>query len=198
MTTLAALRRAMAASGEGRDAISGDWDFAANGVRSDDALTPAAVLIAVTDEAEPQLLLTRRTAHLRRHAGQVAFPGGRIDPGDAGPIAAALREADEEVALCPADVEVLGSLPVWETGTGYAITPVVGVIPPGLVLTPHEAEVADVFMVPFDHVMAAANHELREAEWQGRTRHYYTIRHGDNEIWGATAGIIVNLARRLG
>lgn len=160
-------------------------------------LTPAAVLIAVTREAEPQLLLTRRSADLRRHPGQIAFPGGRIDPDDADAVAAALREAEEEVALARNEVEVLGQLDRYETGTGYAITPVVGLVAPGLALIPQEREVAAIFHVPFAHVIDPANHEIRDGQWQGQTRRVYVIRHGDHEIWGATAGILVNLARRL-
>lgn len=160
-------------------------------------LTPAAVLIAVTREAEPQLLLTRRSADLRRHPGQIAFPGGRIDPDDADAVAAALREAEEEVALARNEVEVLGQLDRYETGTGYAITPVVGLVAPGLELIPQASEVAAIFHVPFAHVIDPANHEIRNGQWQGQTRRVYVIRHGDHEIWGATAGILVNLARRL-
>lgn len=178
--------------------MGGDWDLHPDPLRSVPIdLTPAAVLIAVTREAEPQLLLTRRRADLRRHPGQIAFPGGRVDPGDADEVAAALREAEEEVALSPGNVNVLGRLDRYETGTGFAITPVVGLVPPGLVFTPQASEVADVFHVPFAHVIDPANHQVRESQWQGQTRRYYVIRHGEHEIWGATAGIIVNLARRL-
>ncbi len=197
MTLLDRLRAAMATTPQARagygsdDEISGHFDAP----RGD--LTPAAVLMAVTLAAEPMLLLTKRTDTLRRHAGQVAFPGGRIDPGDASPTAAALREADEEVALAPHHVEVLGALDRYETGTGFSITPIVGLIPAGLVLTPHEREVAEVFEAPLAHVLDPANHELRQSEWQGRTRRYYVIRHDRHDIWGATAGMIVNLARRL-
>ncbi len=160
-------------------------------------LMPAAVLIAVSNEAEPQLLLTRRPTTMTRHPGQIAFPGGRIDPDDDDAIAAALREAEEEVALGRHHVEVLGTLDSYETGTGFSIRPVVGIVPPGLVLMPHEREVAEVFHVPFAHVIDPANHEVRSGEWQGRERKFYVIRHGDREIWGATAGILVNLSRRL-
>ncbi len=197
MTTIAALRRALDRSGT--PGFRGDWDVTAEPrPEPDQSLTPAAVLVAVTDAPEPMLLLTRRPTTMRRHAGQVAFPGGRIDPGDSGPIEAALREAEEEVDLGRSHVEVLGILDTYETGTGFSITPVVGIIPPGIVLTPHAAEVAAVFEVPFAHAIDRANHELRHGEWQGRARRFYVIRHGENEIWGATAGIIVNLARRLG
>lgn len=177
--------------------LHGDWDLMASAPPPADDLTPAAVLMAISSEAEPQLLLTRRTAHLRRHAGQVAFPGGRLDAGDAGPVAAALREAAEEVALPARHVEVLGTLDPYRTGTGFLITPVVGVVPPGLVLRPDPHEVAELFHVPLAHVLDPANHERQSAEWQGQTRHYWTIRHDRHFIWGATAGMIVALARRL-
>ena len=178
--------------------MTGDYDLHPDPDRVVPAdLTPAAVLIAVTREAEPQLLLTRRSADLRRHPGQIAFPGGRIDPDDADAVAAALREAEEEVALARHEVEVLGALDPYETGTGYAITPIVGLVPPGLALIPQASEVAAIFHVPFPHVIDTANHEVRDGIWQGQTRRVYVIRHGDHEIWGATAGILVNLARRL-
>lgn len=197
MTTLAALRRAL--TGAGAAEFRGDWDVTAEPrPGSDRLLAPAAVLVAISDAPEPMLLLTRRPTTMRSHAGQVAFPGGRIDPGDAGPVEAALREAEEEVDLPRGRVEVLGTLDAYETGSGFSITPVIGIIPSGLVLTPHAAEVAAVFEVPFAHAVDRANHELRHGEWQGKARKYYVIRHDEHEIWGATAGIIVNLARRLG
>jgi 8-oxo-dGTP pyrophosphatase MutT (NUDIX family) len=174
----------------------GDWEVTAEAAPEPArALMPAAVLIAVSDEPEPQLLLTRRSAALTRHAGQIAFPGGRIDPEDADAVAAALREAEEEVALDRRLVEVVGTLEPYETGTGFSILPVVGIVPPALVLTPHEREVAEVFHVPFAHILDTANHERRTGEWQGRARQVYVIRHGVHEIWGATAAILVNLAR---
>jgi len=177
--------------------LRGDWDFEFGAERPGRDLKPAAVLIPIVDRAEPTLLLTRRTDTLRRHAGQVAFPGGRIDPEDADAIAAALREAHEEVALPAAQVRVIGTTDLYETGTGYRITPVVGVVPPDLPLVPAEAEVAAVFEAPLAYLLDPANHRLHEAEWQGRMRRYYAIEWETHYIWGATAGIIVNLSRRL-
>jgi 8-oxo-dGTP pyrophosphatase MutT (NUDIX family) len=175
----------------------GDWDLMTGAPPPSQGLMPAAVLMAISDEAQPQLLLTKRTAHLKRHAGQVAFPGGRMDAGDASLIAAALREAHEEVALPPGVVDVLGTLDPYRTGTGFLITPVVGVVPPGLTLQAHPDEVEEVFHVPLAHVLDAANHVRQSGEWQGETRHFWTIPHDRHVIWGATAGMIVGLAQRL-
>ncbi|MBC7520794.1 MAG: CoA pyrophosphatase [Sandarakinorhabdus sp.] len=194
------LRAALLTSGlnGGAAGFRGDWDVTADpGFDRPPRLTPAAVLIAVTNEADPQLLLTKRNANMSKHPGQIAFPGGRVDPEDASEIVAALREAEEEVALGRHQVEVLGTLDRYETGTGFSILPVVGVVAPGLVFAAHEREVAEVFHVPFAHVMDPANHEMRTGEWQGRQRNFFVIRHGTREIWGATAGMIVNLSKRL-
>ncbi len=158
---------------------------------------PAAVLVAVTDRAEPGLILTRRTDTLRRHAGQVAFPGGRIDPEDDGPIAAALREAHEEIGLRPDAVELVGSADLYRTITGFEVQPVVGVIPPDLVFRPEPGEVAAVFEAPLAFVLDPANQLQVNVEWQGRDRHYYEIMWGEHRIWGATAAMLVNLSRRL-
>ncbi|WP_374945197.1 CoA pyrophosphatase [Sphingomonas sp.] len=157
----------------------------------------AAVLIAITDRAEPGVILTQRTETLRRHAGQVAFPGGRVDPEDTDAVAAALREAHEEIAMPPAAVMVIGTTDRFRTGTGYEIVPVVGVVPADLPLVPAEAEVAAVFEVPLAFLLDPANHRESAGEWQGRTRRFYEIPWPDRRIWGATAGIIVNLSRRL-
>ncbi len=180
------------------DGKRGDWDFAGNGdAPYPQPLVPAAVLIAVVAHDVPTVLFTRRTAHLRKHAGQVAFPGGRIDTGDADAVAAALREAHEEVALPPAAVTVVGATDRYATGTGYDITPVIGIVPPGLPLVPHAHEVASIFEVPLDHLLDPANHQLRASDWQGRRRSYYVIAWATHEIWGATAAMVVNLAHRL-
>ena len=157
----------------------------------------AAVLIAVTDRAEPGVILTQRTDTLRRHPGQVAFAGGRVDPGDADAVAAALREAEEEIALPREAVHVVGATDRFRTGTGFCIVPVIGVVPPDLPLVPNAAEVAAVFEVPLAFLLDPANHREASAEWQGRSRRFYEIPWPDRRIWGATAGIIVNLSRRL-
>ncbi|TGX52383.1 CoA pyrophosphatase [Sphingomonas gei] len=159
---------------------------------------PAAVLIAVTDRPEPGVILTLRTESLRRHPGQVAFPGGRIDAEDAGPIGAALREAEEEIALPSHLVEVVGTADLYRTVTGYEVTPVLGVVPPDLTLVPAEAEVAAVFEVPLAFLFDTANHVEATAHYQGKERRYYEILWGERRIWGATAAMIVNLSRRLG
>jgi 8-oxo-dGTP pyrophosphatase MutT (NUDIX family) len=156
----------------------------------------AAVLIAITDRARPGILLTVRREHLRAHAGQIAFPGGRVET-DEEPIAAALREADEEIRLDPRAVDVVAAIEPYRTVTGYVITPVLGVVPPDLVLAPHEVEVADLFEAPLDYLLDPANLRRRSALLQGRERHYYEIIWNGHRIWGATAAMIVNLSRRL-
>jgi 8-oxo-dGTP pyrophosphatase MutT (NUDIX family) len=157
----------------------------------------AAVLVAVTERDEPGVILTVRREHLRAHAGQIAFPGGRLDPGE-DHVTAALREAEEEIALDPAAVRVLGSADPYHTITGYRVVPVVGVVPPELNLAPHEDEVADLFEAPLSFLLDPANHRQMSAEFQGATRHYWQIDWQDRRIWGATAAMIVNLARRFG
>lgn len=156
----------------------------------------AAVLLAVTDRTEPGLILTVRREHLRTHAGQIAFPGGRIDPGEDA-IEAALREAHEEILLTPAAVEVVGTIEPYRTVTGYIVTPVVAVIPPNLPLEPHENEVADWFEAPLAFLLDPANQQERSGLFQGRERQYYEIDWQGRRIWGATAAMIVNLSRRL-
>ena len=156
----------------------------------------AAVLIAITDRPEPGVILTVRREHMRTHAGQIAFPGGRIDPGE-DPVAAAIREAHEEVLVPPELVDVIGAIDPYRTVTGYFVTPVLGVLPPDIALEPHEHEVADLFEAPLGYLLDPSNQQLRSALFQGRTRHYYEIVWNDRRIWGATAAMIVNLSRRL-
>jgi 8-oxo-dGTP pyrophosphatase MutT (NUDIX family) len=186
------LRAALAAPVPGHNPIEGDDYDRARG-----QYAPAAVLIAVTERPDPGVLLTLRQPHLRRHAGQIAFPGGRVDPEDRDAIATALREAREEIGLDPTQVEVVGVSDTYRVGTGFAVTPVVGVIPPDLALVPHEAEVAAVFETPLAFLLAPGNHVRRSTQWEGRDRHFHEIIWEDRRIWGATAGMIVNLAARL-
>jgi 8-oxo-dGTP pyrophosphatase MutT (NUDIX family) len=159
--------------------------------------TPAAVLIAITDRPKPGLILTVRRDDMRTHAGQIAFPGGRIDPGE-DRVAAALREAHEELLLDSSSADVVAELDPYRTVTGFVVTPIVAVVPPDLALTPHEHEVADWFEAPLGFLLDPANQQLRSALFQGRERHYYEIPWGGRRIWGATAAMIVNLSRRLG
>jgi 8-oxo-dGTP pyrophosphatase MutT (NUDIX family) len=158
---------------------------------------PAAVLVAVVDRPSPTVVLTERPATMRRHPGQISFPGGRIDPGDDGPIAAALREAEEEIALPRDAVEVIGTADLYRTVTGFEVTPVVGVIPPGLALRPCPGEVAGLFEAPLHFLLEPRHQIVRTVEWRGRERSYYEIEWEGRRIWGATAAMIVNLARRL-
>jgi 8-oxo-dGTP pyrophosphatase MutT (NUDIX family) len=160
------------------------------------AATQAAVLIGITDRTEPGVLLTVRHERLRTHAGQIAFPGGRVDSGEDA-VDAALREAHEELGLEPTSVEVIGSMDDYRTITGFVITPVIGIIPPDLPLTPHEPEVADWFETPLAFLLNPGNHLRRSALLHGTERHYYEIPWQGRRIWGATAAIIINLARRL-
>jgi 8-oxo-dGTP pyrophosphatase MutT (NUDIX family) len=160
------------------------------------ASVPAAVLVGITDRREPGVILTVRREHMRTHAGQIAFPGGRLDPGEDA-VAAALREAQEEIGLDPALVEVAGELSPYRTVTGYVVSPVIGVVPPDLPLEPHEHEVADWFEAPLAFLLDPAHQAKQSALFQGRTRHYYEIVWNKRRIWGATAAVIINLSRRL-
>jgi len=160
------------------------------------ANVPAAVLIGVTRREEPGVILTVRREHMRTHAGQVAFPGGRIDAGES-VVAAALREAWEELGLQPETAEVVGEVDSYRTVTGYVVTPVLAVVEPDQPLSPHEHEVADWFEAPLAFVLDAQNQQLKSALFRGRERQYYEIVWNDRRIWGATAAMLVNLSRRL-
>lgn len=170
-------------------------------VLDEDALgrgvTPAAVLVAVVDRPEPTVILTLRPETMRKHPGQVSFPGGRIDPGDDGPIDAALREAEEEIGLARGSVEIIGVADPYLTVTGFEVIPVLAIVPPDLFLVPHPDEVAAVFEAPLHHILDPAHQHVRTAFWRGRERTYYEIDWQEQRIWGATAAMIVNLSRRL-
>jgi 8-oxo-dGTP pyrophosphatase MutT (NUDIX family) len=178
-----------------------DGDFHLNpGVR--DAMLvqsyrDAAVLIAITDEDQPQVILTRRSEALRKHTGQVAFPGGAIDDNDADAAAAALREAEEEIGLPRKLPKPVGLLPDYLTGSGFRIKPVVALVPAAPVLTINRNEVDEAFEVPLAFLMDPANHQRASRFWNGAERHYFEINHGGHHIWGVTAGIIHALHRQV-
>ena len=158
----------------------------------------AAVLVPVLARPdETTILLTQRATGLRAHSGQIAFPGGRVDQDDPSPLAAALREAEEEIGLAAPDVRPLGYLDAYLSGTGYLVTPVVGLVTPGAPLRLNPDEVTETFEVPLGFLMDPARHEIHSREWNGRLRRYYAIPFGERYIWGVTAGIIRNLYERL-
>lgn len=189
------LRRALTGGG-----ASSDFDLNPGTVLSANrVLRAAAVLVAVQDFPEgPQLLLTKRSSHLKHHPGQIAFAGGKQDPGDPTLAAAALREAHEEVGLPLDHVEVLGCLPAHETVTGFAVTPVLARITRPFTPVPEAGEVDEVFYVPFDFVTNPANFRVESRLWRGQMRRYYTVPYGPYYIWGATARILRGLAERMG
>ncbi|MGD9922547.1 MAG: CoA pyrophosphatase [Pseudorhodoplanes sp.] len=160
-------------------------------------IKPAAVLIPVIDRDEPMVLLTQRTAHLPQHAGQIAFPGGKIDATDATPLAAALREAEEEVGLDASVIDPIGYLDVYMTTLGYRIVPVVARVHPEFKLILNPGEVEDTFEVPLSFMMELTNHQTHSREWQGMMRSYYAIPFGERYIWGVTAGIFRNLHEKV-
>ncbi|GEO83961.1 MULTISPECIES: CoA pyrophosphatase [Alphaproteobacteria] len=161
-------------------------------------LKDAAVLVPVVDDPDgAKVILTQRTAKLRKHSGQIAFPGGGIDEGDRSPEVAALREAEEEIGLDPAFVETVGRLPQYLSGTGFRIIPVLSVVKRGFVITPNPDEVDAVFEVPLAFLMNPSNHQRDSRDWQGIVRHFYVMPYGERYIWGITAGIIRTLYERL-
>jgi 8-oxo-dGTP pyrophosphatase MutT (NUDIX family) len=161
------------------------------------ATRPAAVLVGVIDRPEPTVLLTLRTADLESHAGQIAFPGGKIEPGDASPVAAAVREAEEEIGLAPGLVDPIGHLDLYLTFSGFRILPTVARVDPDLRLKLNQAEVAEAFEVPLAFLMDAQNHALHSRDWKGVIRRYYAMPFGERYIWGVTAGILRNLYERV-
>ncbi len=159
-------------------------------------LRAAAVLIAVTDRPEPGILLIHRTPGMRAHPGQIALPGGTLDPGEDA-VTAALREAQEELGIDPAAVRMLGASDRFVTGTGYDVTPVLALVPPGLAIVPNPAEVADWFEAPLRFLLDPANHAIRSMDWHGARRDFVEIEWQGRRIWGITAAILANLSRRL-
>ena len=161
-------------------------------------MTHAAVLVPIVNRREgARLLFTQRTEHLDDHAGQISFPGGRVEPGDADREATALRETEEEIGLPVGHISVLGRLPVYDIPSGFRITPVVGWIEPPFELKADPFEVAEVFEAPLDHFLDAARYQRREYHFRGRHRHYLAIPYEGRYIWGATAGMLYNLCRML-
>jgi 8-oxo-dGTP pyrophosphatase MutT (NUDIX family) len=207
----AAIRARLAASVPGRrraprgpvavelpDEVRGDHDLNPDMIPRL-PLRPAAVLVPLVDRAEGfTILLTQRTEHLPDHAGQISFPGGRIDAQDADAEAAALREAEEEIGLARKLVEPIGRLDTYITRTGYEVTPVVGLVAPRFTLTLNPEEVADAFELPLAFLLDPANRKLGSRDWEGVERHFWTVPWQDRFIWGATAGMLVNLAEILG
>jgi 8-oxo-dGTP pyrophosphatase MutT (NUDIX family) len=166
---------------------------------SDASLIPAAVLFPIVlREGGQTVLLTQRTAHLRDHAGQISFPGGRVEAEDSSPAHTALRETEEEIGLSREHIEILGYLPEYRTGTGFCVTPVVALVQPPFELLPDSFEVAEIFEVPLAFLLDPANHQRHSMHYRGALRNYFAMPFGDYFIWGATAGMIRSLSQRLG
>ena len=196
--TLEELRRRFAAAAPAAETLYGD-----EGTRPGrETLTAASVLIPIVLRSEAgdcglTVIFTQRAAHLKDHSGQVSFPGGRAAAADASPEATALRESQEEIGLDSARVEILGRLPEYHTRTGYRITPVVGLVAPPFELRADAGEVDEIFEVPLAFLLDPANHQRQSREWQGELRWFFAMSYEDRYIWGATAGMLVNLYRHL-
>lgn len=174
--------------------IKDDFDFA----EVDAETRPASVLLPLFEyQGQLHLWFTRRSEALRQHAGQISFPGGGREPQDSDWVATALRETHEEIGIHPQSVQTLGLLDDYRTGTGYTITPVVGIVSSELELIPDENEVAEIFHAPLDFVIDRSNHQRRTSRYKGRDRTYFVIEYGQHHIWGATAGMLVNFSLRL-
>ena len=159
-------------------------------------LKPASVVVGIIEREKPYIFLTKRSANLEQHSGQIAFPGGKVEDGETF-TEAAFREAKEEVGLDSSEFKLCGYLDTYETGTGYRILPVVGFVDPKFIPKINEGEVAETFEVPFEFVMDKRNHQLQSGEWRGVVRNFYTITYQGYNIWGATAGMIRNLYERI-
>lgn len=182
------------------DMSAGDHSFQSDWGDPDTTvdLRDAAVLVPIVNRPEGlTVILTKRADHLNSHAGQVSFPGGRVEESDGSAVAAALRETEEEIGLLSDFVTIKGELDRYRTGTGFSIQPVVGFVETGFTLDVHEGEVAEVFEVPLDFLMDPKNHLRHSAVWQGKRREYYAMPYGDYYIWGATAGMLVNFYTRV-
>jgi len=177
--------------------LRSDYDLNPHIERVKQELVPAAVLLPIVKRSEPTLLFTRRTAHLARHAGQVSFPGGRWHPEDSSLTRTALRETQEETGIEPGRISVTGFLDPYETGTGFAILPVVALIDEGFSLRPDPHEVAEIFEAPLAFLLDPANCRKDSRDWRGRSREFYTFAWHGHTIWGATAAILVNLREQL-
>jgi 8-oxo-dGTP pyrophosphatase MutT (NUDIX family) len=175
----------------------GDYDLNPGSRPPPRDLKPAAVLIPIVVRDEPTVLFTQRTAHLARHAGQVSFPGGSVEEGDTTLVETALRETHEETGITAGFVSVAGFLDAYETGTGFAILPVVGLLHEGFSLLPEPEEVAEIFEVPLAFLLDPKNRERDSRVWEGKRREFWVFNHGRHYIWGATAAILVNFADRM-
>lgn len=191
------LKQSLLAAIGAKGPSSSDYDLNDVGNLRPDTTRDAAVLIAITNRPEPRVILTKRSARLRYHPGQVAFAGGRCDPEDTDPIHTALREAHEEIALPSGLVDVLGALPPHATVTGYHVTPIIGLLNSKFEPKANPAEVAEVFDVPLTFLMDQANYQILGRRWQGHMRYYYAIPYGPYYIWGASARILRGLADRM-
>jgi len=175
-----------------------DFDLTPDATPGDVPLRNAAVLVPIIDRPEgPTVLLTRRTAHLNSHAGQISFPGGRMEPEDPTPEATALRETEEEVGIQDGFVDVIGRLDTYRTVTNYAVTPIVGIVRPGFEARPDPYEVAEIFETPLAFLLDPRNHHRHSGWFNGNRRRWWAMPYGDYYIWGATAGMLMNLHERL-